>query len=82
MATLAGALGGYAVALGHIPWGSVLIVLSVVLVRIADKLKPSTWRIIRPLIDIILSSCLVIFPADTYTTAGLIVLVGSKWKTN
>lgn len=82
MATLAGALGGYAVALGHIPWGSVLIVLSVVLVRIATKVTPDTWKIIRPLIDIILSSCLVIFPADTYTTAGLIVLIGSKWKTN
>lgn len=72
MATLASALGGYAVAQGHISWGSVLVILSVVITRI----KQEHIRIARPLFDIILSSCLVLFPADTYTTAGLIVLIG------
>jgi hypothetical protein len=75
---LAAAFGLYAVALGHLGWGITAVVLSVVLKHIYTK---DNYNHISSGLDIILSSFIVLYPADTFTTASLIILCGSEWTT-
>jgi len=76
MDSIAAGFGLYAVAVGHLEWGITAVLLAILLPRVAKKLDSPVFF---AALDIILSSVIVIEPADTYSTASLIILTGSLW---